>query len=387
MNGPDNLLDAPLPTAPLPEVVNHTRLPSQYFQMIDVNDAVFHVIVVRSTYDMYRADARGRLLLAEQQSALVEADEYYGEVNLSSVVQESDYAPFKPRCDILFAHAEACAPQGEPAQRIAVGVRIGSWEKSLQVCGPRRLETGVLGWRLTDPQPAVRVPIRYEQAWGGSCQWPLQLAADAEPELLARDERNPVGCGFIDPAWLCKVGASRFVAPQLEMLGEAFEARHADAADYPVLGLGPIGRWWLPRRLKAGTYDEHWKRTRWPALPKDFDFAYWNCAPEDQQIDYPAGGEQVVMIGLHPGGDMRFRLPEPDARLLLHLSAGVPLFKALQTDTLLFDLKAMQLVVVQRGLVAAQAGVDKIEIGTWDVAGARARNAAILAQRDATRTA
>ena len=91
------------------------------------------------------------------------------------------------------------------------------------------------------------------------------------------------------------------------------------------------------------------------------------------------------MIGLHPGGEMRFRLPRPEARLLLHLSAGVPMFKPLHIDTLQFDLKAMQLIVVQRALVAAKAGVDKIEIGTWDVEGARARNAAILAQRNAAR--
>lgn len=385
MNGPDNLLDAPLPTAPLPEVVNHTRLPSQYFQMIDVSDAVFHVVVLRSTYDMYRADEHGHLLLSEQQTELVEADEYYGEVNLSSVVQESDYAPFKPRCDILFSHAEACAPHGKPTERIAVGVRIGEWEKSLQATGPRRLEAGALGWRVSDPQPVERVPIRYEHAWGGTCQWPLQVADDREPEFLDRDDNNPIGCGFLSKRWVRRVNENRFVAPQLEVLGEAFAARDADAGTYPVVGLGPVGRWWLPRRLRAGTYDQAWKQTRWPALPKDFDFAYWNAAPDDQQIDYPAGGEQVVMIGLHPGGEMRFRLPKPDARLLLHLSAGVPMFKPLNIDTLQFDLKAMQLIVVQRAVVAAKAGVDKIEIGTWDVEGARARNAAILAQRDAAR--
>jgi hypothetical protein len=383
VNGPDNLIDAPLPTAPLPEVGNHTRLPAQYFQMVDVGDEVFHVVVLRSTYTMYRADAEGHLLLADEQTELVDADEYYGEVNISSVVQESDYAPFKPRCDVLFAHAEACAPDGKPAERIAVGVRIGNWEKSFQACGPRTMEQGVLGWRLSDPTPVARVPIRYEHAWGGTCQWPLQVAEDVEPELLERDERNPIGAGFIGKRWVKKVNAHRFAAPQLEPLGRAFEGRDADAREFPVVGLGPVGRWWLPRRLMAGTYDDAWKATRWPGLPGDFDFRYWNAAPEDQQIDYPAGGEQVAMVGLHPGGEMRFRLPKPDAKLLLHLAGGLPLFKPLTIDTLLFDLKAMQLIVVQRALVAAKASVEMIEIGTWDVEGARARNAAILAQQRA----
>lgn len=381
MNGPDNLIDAPLPTAALPEVRNHTVLPAQYFQMVDVSNDVFHVVVVRSTYTMYRADAEGHLLLAEQQTSLVEADEYYGDINVSSVVQESDYAPFKPRCDILFCHADACAPQGKPAERIAVAVRIGEWEKSLQAAGPRTLEQGVLGWRVSDPEPVARVPLRYEHAWGGTCQWPLQVADDAEPESLDRDENNPIGCGFLSKPWLRKVTANRFAAPQLEPLGRAFTGRDADNKSFPVVGLGPVGRWWLPRRLKAGTYDDAWKATRWPGLPEDFDFAYWNAAPEDQQIDYPEGGEQVVMIGLHLGGEMRFRLPKPDARLLLHLAGGLPLFKPLVIDTLIFDLKAMQLVVVQRAAIAAKAEVEMIEIGTWDVEGARARNAAILAQQ------
>ena len=65
MNGPDNLLDAPVRGAPLPEVRNHTRFPSQYFQMMDVNDQIFHVMVARLTYDMQRADDQGLLLLAE----------------------------------------------------------------------------------------------------------------------------------------------------------------------------------------------------------------------------------------------------------------------------------------------------------------------------------
>ena len=56
----------------------------------------------------------------------------------------------------------------------------------------------------------------------------------------------------------------------------------AQAGDYPVVGLGAVGRWWQPRLALAGTYDDSWKQTRWPGLPEDFDFGYWNCAPEDQ---------------------------------------------------------------------------------------------------------
>ena len=86
----------------------------------------------------------------------------------------------------------------------------------------------------------------------------------------------------------------------------------------------------------------------------------------------------MTLIHLHPRPEVHFNLPKPAIKMLLHLDAGVPLFKLMDIDTLIFDLQALQLVVVQRGLVAAAAGVDLIELGTWDIAAARAANARIL---------
>lgn len=380
MNGPDTLLESPVEAVPLPEVRNHTRFPSQYYQMMDGADQVFHVMVSRLTYDMRRADAGGLLLLADEQRPLVESDRHAGAINQSSVIEESDYAPYKPRCDILFAHAVAYAPEGKPAARWPVGVRIGAWQKRLAVTGPRRMARTRLGWTLGEPEPASAVPIRYENAWGGTCQWPQGIDAD-EADLLVREARNPIGCGFADKAWLKKSKMADLDAPQIEAFGRPFDAAAANAQRYPVVGLGAIGRWWRPRAELAGTYDEQWKQERWPRLPRDFDFGYWNGAPEDQQIDYPAGGEQVVLIGLHEGGEVRFRLPRPTLKLLLTLDVGVPLFKPMVTDTLIFDMRALQLIVVSRATVAAAAGVEKIELGTWDVDAARERNASILQQR------
>ncbi|MBK7663613.1 MAG: DUF2169 domain-containing protein [Sterolibacteriaceae bacterium] len=379
MNGPDNLIDAPVRAAALPEVRNHTGFPSQYYQMMDVADQLFHVMVSRLTYDMRQADDEGLLLLADEQTPLAESDRYIGAINQSSLIEESDYATFKPRCDILFAHAVAHAPGGKPSARWPVGVRIGDWQKRLTICGPRRLARTRLGWKLAEPEAVSEVPIRYEHAWGGTCRWPLQ-AADDEAQLLAREEHNPIGCGFADSGWLDKSRIAQVAAPQIEVLGRPFDLSAAGAQRYPVVGLGAIGRWWRPRAELAGTYDEAWQQSRWPRLPLDFDFGYWNCAPRDQQIAYPGGGEQVVMIGLHPGGEIRFWLPRPALKLLLSLESGVPLFKPLLTDTLIFDLQSLQLIVVQRALVAAAAGVQKIELGTWDIGAARRSNAAKLAR-------
>lgn len=361
MNGPDNLLDPPIESAPLPEVRNHTRHPSQYYQAMDAADQVFHVMASRLTYDMRRADGDGLLLLADEQRPLVEADRYAGPVNRASLIEESDYAPYKPRCDILFAHAVAHAPEGKAAARWAVGVRVGDWQKRFAVTGPRRMRRTRLGWKLGPPEAVTQVPICYERAWGGTCQWPREVDED-DAQLLARVEANPIGCGFADPAWLQKSKAANIDAPQIEVFGRPFDDAAANAQRYPVVGLGAIGRWWSPRAELAGTYDEVWKRERWPRLPRDFDFRYWNGAPEDQQIGYPAGGEQVVLIGLHEGGEVRFRLPRPHINAALRLHAGPVLTLPMRLDTLIFDLAALELACVYRLTVTADAGVRVFEL-------------------------
>ena len=139
MSGPEYVLESPAEPAKIPEVRNHTPFPSQYFQMMDTNDKVFHVLVSRLTFDLLSPDSNGAPQLSQTQHPLVRADEFYQQPNTSATIQESDFAPYKPRCDILFAHATAYAPNEKPLERWPVGVRIGDWSKKISVCGPRRI--------------------------------------------------------------------------------------------------------------------------------------------------------------------------------------------------------------------------------------------------------
>ena len=395
MNGPDNLLPSPIDSAAIPEVINHTQWPTQYFQMIDTSDAIFHVMVTRITYDLTQLDSSGFPALAEEQTELVDSDEFVDAPNLSSVLQESDYAPYKPKCDVLFANAVAHAPltgrKRKPLARFPAGVRIefadgGQWQKLLTVTGPRSLSKGALGGlHLTEPEPTLAVPIRYEHAFGGTNQWwkgwPTPKEDDQRFEIDLHHDQNPIGCGLIDGNWQKKSRLSSFPAPQIEAFAEPFTQAHAEAAArsagnpdaepaYPVVGLGAIGRWWLPRRARAGSYNDLWKQTRWPKLPQDFDFGYWNAAPEDQQIDYPVGGEKLMLVNLidperSVDGALWFRIPKQDLKLLVRLEVGAMLFAPMKIDTLIVDLDAMQLVVVRRTLVGASADVRQLELGNW----------------------
>ena len=132
---------------------------------------------------------------------------------------------------------------------------------------------------------------------------------------------------------------------------------------YQPVGVGPLGKWWTPRRQKAGTYDQTWKESRWPRLPLDFDFGYWNAAPEDQQIEYPQGGEELVLAGLTAGQQVwRCKLPRLRPFVRVRLQAGPILPRAMNLDTLVIDFKAGTLSCVWRMTLAARAEVRVLEI-------------------------
>ncbi|MFN3437117.1 MAG: DUF2169 domain-containing protein [Acidovorax sp.] len=363
MNGPDLLMPAPVQAAPLAEMRNHTPFESQYFQMIDTGDEVFHVIASRVTYDLRRLGSDGTPQLAQSQAPLVDADQFYADPNTSSCIQESDFAPYKPKCDILLAHATAYAPEGQPHQRWPAGLRIGNWQKVFTVTGPRRIKQGVLGWKVTEPDKATEVPLRWELAYGGTCQWPLQMPQGQEPDTWSAYEPNPVGCGWVEKTWLKKTHVDEMRGPQIETFDQPFDADAANSMRYTPVGVGPVGKWWLPRRQKGGTYDQAWKESRWPRLPKDFDFGYWNCAPEDQQISYPNGAEEIILAGLVPRQQLfKCLLPLPAVHAVVRLQLGPVLPLPMRLDTVTLDLKAMTLTCVWRIQVAAQFGARVLEL-------------------------
>ena len=183
---PESVLDSPIDAAPLPEVRNHTRFPAQYFQMIAPDDRLFHVLVCRMTFDLNRLDGKNMPELSDKQPPLIDADRFYGEPNISSTEEESDFAPFKPKCDVLITHATAYAPKGRAEKRWPAGIRVGAWSKTLAVTGPRRMHRNRQAWHVDEPQAAPEAFLCYERAFGGTRRWPLEADDDDEPELLLR---------------------------------------------------------------------------------------------------------------------------------------------------------------------------------------------------------
>jgi hypothetical protein len=271
-------------------------------------------------------------------------------------------------------------------------------DKKLIVCGPREFRRSLFGWSLSEPLHALQTPIRWEEAFGGTT-W---IESGGIQQINEVCFTNPLGCGWIDESLfkhfkareaLCRVqsrqdlqpstGLQIIPAPRIEHTGEPIQqlsvssqpnglsdpfkmAEMAKGYRYRPAGLGAVGRAWTPRLQKAGTYDQIWLKEHWPYLPRDFNFGYWNCAPEDQQIDWPSPSTLIELFHLAPpaktrGGWFRFRLPNHRALVLLRLPAGAPVQVPMWIDTLHIDTESMKLQIVWRAIFPLAWGTKQAE--------------------------
>ena len=292
------------------ELINATRMVAGYNMGLEPSGRELLVVVVKGTFRFPLPDEPAtHFALHDQQQPLVMADTFTGQPGLSAPVYEVDFAPRKPRCDILLL-GSAYAPQGRPVTRVDVGLRVGGWSKSFSVVGPRRWDCGIATLRATSPEPFLTQPISYDVAYGGT---DLQ---HEDPGKHAAYPPNPVGRGF--HKHLCKEWVDGKPLPLTEELGRSISDTDSD---YRPMSFGPLGRAWSPRSALAGTYDDEWLDKHFPFLPPDFDERYYQAAPADQQVPlemFRHGPVEVLLSNLTPDGLTRFTLP--------HLVAPVHVF-------------------------------------------------------------
>src|SRR6188474_2204189 len=146
------------------ELLNATRMKAAYTMGIKPDGRELLVVVVKGTFQIPKPGHWAEL--AEQQVDLVMADEFTGEPGFSAPKYESDFAPIKPRCDVLL-NGSAYTPGGEPIKRLKVGLRIGAMEKTFSVVGNRFWRKWLLFTWKTSPLTFVKMPISYDNAFGG----------------------------------------------------------------------------------------------------------------------------------------------------------------------------------------------------------------------------
>lgn len=295
---------------------NLTKYPGLGFRHHIHGNRLHHCLILQVTYALVQRGGRWVLEPLEQQPPLVMADQFRAVMaapgsgkpgsdaraaeQASSLLMESELLPFKPHAEVLVS-GDAIAPGGQAAQNWLVGVRIGEWAKLLKVSGPRGWERDRRGkWRLSAPEAAERVPLLYECAYGGTA------VSQKDGEVATHDE-NPCGIGYLgSPA--CEPPDAVIPAPAIEYPDDATPAEPGRIQR--VAGFGPIPMQWQPRARRLGTVDIEKIRHDGPAYPDDFDPAYWQTAPTDQWMPYPARGQEVELFNLIDGDPkVKFALP------------------------------------------------------------------------------
>ncbi len=335
-------------------LINHTPFAAELTTRHDGQGRECLLLVVKATYAL--PAHRGVPAIAAIQQPIHFADTATGEPGRSAPVYESDLCPPKPRVDVLLI-GSAYAPQGQPADRVPVGLAVGDLRKGFVVTGPRHWVHSVLGQPLSAPQPFVRQAISYDIAFGGTLPGE---APGAEDQVF---DANPVGRGFRPAArW-----PEHTPGPQTEATHAPIASAHGR---YAPMAFGPLGRHWLPRRSHAGTYDDAWRERRYPFLPEDFDPRYFQAAPEDQQLPALRGGETVRLLNLcpptHTAQDLlEFTLPDLSLPVRLHGRSGVEAPTPV-ADTLLIEPDAQRFSItwkVDRPLGNDPYRFHRVEVG------------------------
>ncbi len=339
----------------MPKIENHTLFPNFRYYSGDNKGVDFGIVIVKATYEIAPS---GRLLVAEEQAPMLFDDKCHGEPSQTSLRFPSDLVPNKPRTDIII-NAITHAPAGKPCASWVCGCGVIDSKgrmtllKRLRVTGPRfwipkwkralsdaektewqRYRADFEGWELSQPDPIVELPLRYELAYGG----PKPVGRDKEGKIVRDfDARNPLGRGAINKDWTDHTQSQR--APQIELfedpIKEPYEA-------YIPQSLGPIPPAWEPRLPLGGTYDDNWSKTIWPKWPPDYSFAYHNSAHPD--LIYPGyleGDEMITLVNLVAGDPGReLRLPGDKVVLELFKEDGSLLRQEARLDTVMIDVAA-----------------------------------------------
>ncbi len=275
---------------------------------------------VRGTFSL----VHGReAVLADVQEPVL-GDQFHtsgGGVRGPSLYAASELVPYKPRADVILV-GSAFAPEQTPVDALIARITVEELDKSIGVIGDRRWSFGPDGLEPGAPVPFRSMPLRYERA--------------------ARAPDNPTG---FDLARAPTLG--ELALPNLEAVDDAPDTGQ-------TLGFGPVHPAASTRRALLHPEALAWatEGEKGP-MPRGFDFAFYNAAPRDQQIDLLRHSAQIVLENLHREHP-RFvaKLPHVRPRAFLVSPDGERSLEiALRCDTLWIDTDRALMTLSWRGLV------------------------------------
>ncbi len=255
---------------------------------------------------------------------------------------------------------------------------------SVRVARLCALPIGVLAWRAPEPTLTVVVKATFLLGAGGQAT----LAAEQEPLWL---DRPVAGGAFGDLDHACdfvplkarvdvlltghaRSEAAMRVLPAgfaVDKLRRRFYATTDEPAiatpllaEYLRTGTGEVTRVGA-RAMWAGTLDGaaivNDDGVPCAPIPRGFDYAAFNVAPPEQQLEMLSLTAQIVLDGLGPGGRVTTRLPGIRPRVFVLSGSGFggarpPDEVVLRCDTIWIDADRSLCTLVWRGVVPASPG-------------------------------
>lgn len=276
------------------EIRNTTDFAADGSWVQDKDAKKYWLVCVKATFAIAED---GRLFPSALQEPVLIQARHREEDFEKSLLYESDFFGIKPATDVV-VNGLAWVPGGVSAEQVDIGLAVGPIRKPLRVLGNRVWRVNALGGAsMTRPEPFERMPLFWENAFGG---WDR---TDCDPTAHRLEAHNPVGKGFV----VNPDGFGNVPLPNIEDPANLITSPR----DKPVpVGFAPVSCAWSPRRELAGTYDETWQKNRFPLWATDLDPRYYCAAPLDQLVPgYLKGGETVHLKNLSRGGRMQFDLP------------------------------------------------------------------------------
>lgn len=318
------------------KIQNSSALPAVALPGFGPQDRAIVTIVVKGTFDLVPGSAA---IPAAVQAPIAFADDLVETPRGPLPRLDSDVAPFKPSADFLLI-GRASAPGGKAAPHVDVRFRVGRRSKTLRVFGTREWEPGGFGRepKISAAKPFRECPLDWTLAYGGGASM-----------------ENPLGIGWIDEnPKIRKKDIEGRPLPRIEDptdLIEEWEHRPAPA------GFGTVGRGWQSRLALLGTYDDEWKTKRSPLPPRDFDFAFHNAAPADQQVEgFLRGDESFAIVNATEDGRLDGTLPAVRPLVMLRRTTGPAEEEiAMKLDTAIFEPDPKRLTLLWRGTAAIPA--------------------------------